>query len=150
MSFQIHDRAHHGAVCEQCIFDTDVHHFEEDVVEASRAHLVLVDLWADWCGPCHHLAPVLARVVPDYGGRVRLAKVEVDEGDNMKIAGRHAARGFPTVLLFKDGEVADRFQFLGLKQLHLGLPQSFLRPNPFEHAAALIRQGLQQWQILQQ
>ncbi len=119
MSFQIHDRAHHDTVGEQFIFDTDTHHYDEDVVAASHHHLVLVDLWADWCGPCHFLAPVLARVVPTYGGRVRLAKVEVDEGDNMKIAGRNGARGFPTVLLYKDGAVIDRF--------HGAKPEHFVR-----------------------
>jgi putative thioredoxin len=119
MSFQIHDRAHHDAAGEQCIFDTDTHHYEEDVIAASHDRLVLVDLWADWCGPCHHLAPVLARVVPGYDGRVRLAKVEVDAGDNMKIAGRNGARGFPTVLLYRNGEVVDRF--------HGAKPEHFVR-----------------------
>lgn len=127
MSFQIHDHAHHAAVCDKCIVDTDLHHFDEDVVEASRHQLVLVDLWADWCGPCHHLAPVLARVVPDYEGRVRLAKVEVDEGDNMKIAGRNAARGFPTVLLYKNGAVVDRF--------HGAKPEHFVREFIDRHLA---------------
>ena len=108
MTLQIHDHQHERACDGKCIFDTDVHHFERDVIDASHHHLVLVDLWAEWCGPCHYLAPVLARVIPSYDGKVRLAKVEVDEGDNMKLAGRYGARGFPTVLLFKDGEVKQR------------------------------------------
>lgn len=116
MSFQIHDRAHRDAPGEPCIFDTDLHHFEAEVVSASHRCPILVDLWADWCGPCRQLAPALERVVAGYGGRIRLARVEVDEGDNMKIAGRHAARGFPTVLLFRDGEVVDRFH--GAKAEH--------------------------------
>ncbi len=119
MSLQHHDHKHEQEVCDQCIFDTDLYHFERDVIEASRSHLVLVDLWADWCGPCHFLTPVLARVIPGYAGKVRLAKVEVDEGDNMKIAGRNGARGFPTVLLYKDGEVVDRF--------HGAKPEHFVR-----------------------
>lgn len=119
MTLQHHDHKHQAAVCEQCIFDTDVHHFEADVIASSRQHLVLVDLWADWCGPCHFLSPVLHKLVPGYGGRVRLAKVEVDEGDNMKIAGRYGARGFPTVLLFKDGAEVDRF--------HGARPEQFVR-----------------------
>jgi thioredoxin 1 len=116
MTLQIHDHAHQDAVCDKCVFDTDTHHFEADVVQVSSQCLVLVDLWADWCGPCHFLTPVLTRVVPTYDGKVRLAKVEVDEGDNMKIAGRNGARGFPTVLLYKDGEVVDRFH--GAKTEH--------------------------------
>jgi putative thioredoxin len=119
MSFQIHDPGHHHAVADKHVFDTDLHHFDEDVVAASQHALVLVDLWADWCGPCHVLTPVLTRVVAHYGGRVRLAKVEVDEGDNMKIAGRNAARGFPTVLLYRQGEVVDRF--------HGAKPEHFVR-----------------------
>jgi putative thioredoxin len=116
MTLQHHDHRHDQACEGQCIFDTDLHHFEKDVIEASREHLVLVDLWADWCGPCHFLTPVLTRVVPGYQGKVRLAKVEVDEDENMKLAGRYGARGFPTVLLFKDGE--ERARFHGAKPEH--------------------------------
>lgn len=91
------------------IFDVDLADFDRVVIEASHEGPVLVDFWADWCPPCLTLAPVLCRVVDEYDGQVRLAKVEVDEGDNMKLAGRYQARGFPTVLMFVDGEVAGRF-----------------------------------------
>ncbi len=119
MTLQIHDHKHAHDICDKCIFDTDTHHFEADVVEASKDHLVMVDMWADWCGPCHFLTPVLLKVIPTYQGRVRLAKVEVDEGDNMKIAGRHGARGFPTVVLYKNGVEVDRF--------HSAKPEHFVR-----------------------
>ncbi len=119
MTLQHHDHQHDRACAGQCIIDTDLHHFDQDVLEASHFQLVLVDLWADWCGPCHFLTPVLTKLVPTYDGRVRLAKVEVDEGDNMKIAGRNGARGFPTVLLYKKGEVVDRF--------HGAKPEHFVR-----------------------
>lgn len=125
MTLQHHDHQHDQACAGQCIFDTDLHHFERDVIEASHRHVVLVDLWADWCGPCHFLSPVLTRVIPDYQGKVRLAKVEVDEGDNMKIAGRYGARGFPTVLLFKDGEERARF--------HSAKPEHFVREFIDQH-----------------
>lgn len=127
MTLQHHDHAHQDAVCDQCIFDTDTHHFSADVLEASKFNLILVDLWADWCGPCHFLTPVLSRVVPSYGGKVKLAKVEVDEGDNMKIAGQNGARGFPTVLLYKNGEVVDRF--------HGAKPEHFVREFIDKHLA---------------
>lgn len=91
------------------IFDTDFPLFEKDVVEASHAQPVLVDFWADWCPPCRMLTPVLERLIPTYGGRIRLAKIEVDADDNMKLAGRYAMRGFPTVLLFVKGEMVARF-----------------------------------------
>jgi thioredoxin 1 len=125
MTLQHHDHQHDRTCEGRIIFDTDLHHFERDVIEASRHQLVLVDLWADWCGPCHFLTPVLARVIPEYQGKVRLAKVEVDEGDNMKIAGRYGARGFPTVLLFKDGEERARF--------HSARPDHFVRQFIDEH-----------------
>jgi putative thioredoxin len=128
MTLQHHDHAHHDAVCDKCIFDTDVHHFEVDVVEASRSRIVLVDLWADWCGPCHFLSPVLAKVIPEYAGKAVLAKVEVDEDDNMKIAGRYGARGFPTVLLFVNGEMVDRF--------HGAKPEHFVREFIDKHLPA--------------
>ena len=91
------------------IFDTHWPQFEQDVVEASHAQPVLVDFWADWCPPCQTLTPILERVIPSYGGRIRLAKIEVDADDNMKLAGRYAMRGFPTVLLFVKGEMVARF-----------------------------------------
>jgi thioredoxin 1 len=68
-----------------------------------------VDFWADWCAPCHALSPHLARVVDEYSGSIRLAKVEVDEGDNMKLAGHYRLRGFPTVILFQNGQESGRF-----------------------------------------
>ncbi|MCG6896668.1 MAG: thioredoxin family protein [Thiocapsa sp.] len=91
------------------IFDVDTERFQREVIQASEAGPVLVDFWADWCAPCHALAPHLGRVVADLGGRVRLAKIEVDEGDNMKLAGRYQLRGFPTVILFHDGQELGRF-----------------------------------------
>lgn len=91
------------------IFDTHFPSFEKDVVEASYAQPVLVDFWADWCPPCRTLTPILEHLIPNYGGRIRLAKIEVDADDNMKLAGRYAMRGFPTVLLFVKGEMVARF-----------------------------------------
>ncbi len=91
------------------IFDVDFEHFEAAVIEASGATPVIVDFWADWCPPCRALTPVLERVTSAHGGTFRLAKVEVDEGANMKLAGRYGLKGFPTVLLFIGGEIKGRF-----------------------------------------
>ena len=91
------------------IFDTHLPQFEQDVVAASNVQPMLVDFWADWCPPCSTLTPILERLIPSYGGRIRLAKIEVDADDNMKLAGRYAMRGFPTVLLFVKGEMVARF-----------------------------------------
>lgn len=90
--------------------------FASRVIESSQRQPILVDFWADWCAPCHALAPHLERVVAEYQGAIRLAKVEVDEGDNMKLAGHYRLRGFPTVLLFQRGE--ERGRFSGSRSSH--------------------------------
>ena len=91
------------------IFDIDLEDFEQQVIEASYQTPVLVDFWADWCGPCIVIAPILGSVIEEYEGTVKLAKLEVDEGENMKLAGKYQVRGFPTIILFKDAHVVDRF-----------------------------------------
>jgi putative thioredoxin len=95
-------------------FDCNEHDFRERVLAASHSTPVLVDFWADWCGPCLALTPVLERVVAAFAGRVLLAKVEADE--NMRLAGHYRLRGFPTVLLFQGGE--ERARFTGAKPVH--------------------------------
>lgn len=98
-------------------FETFTTHFEDfttTVLEASHQMPILVDFWADWCGPCHALIPHLNRALEDDAHnlsqrRVRLAKIEVDEGENMKVAGQYRVRGFPTVILFSAGEERGRF-----------------------------------------
>ena len=91
------------------IFDCDLHEFDDRVLKASADCPILVDFWADWCAPCHAITPHLKKVMADLDGSVRLAKVEVDEGENMKLAGRYRLRGFPTILLFRDGTELGRF-----------------------------------------
>jgi len=91
------------------IFDTSLETFDQDVIEASTRRPMLVDFWADWCAPCLVIAPVLEHVMEDLHGAVGLAKLEVDEGENMKLAGHYRVRGFPTVMLFHDGRELARF-----------------------------------------
>ena len=62
------------------IFDADLEDFGETVLQASTEKIILVDFWADWCAPCHGLAPHLVRAVDELEGQILLAKVEVDEG----------------------------------------------------------------------
>ena len=115
------------------IFDIDLDDFDDAVLKASATQPVLVDFWADWCSPCLFLDPVLKQVVEEYGGAVRLAKVEVDEGDNMKLAGRYQVRGFPTVILFVDGEEVDRFSS--------ARPAAFIRDFIDRHLPAAARRS---------
>jgi thioredoxin 1 len=98
-----------AVVAAEAIFDVDLEDFDDRVIRASSDVPVLVDLWAEWCSPCLVIAPVLKQLVAENEGRIRLAKVEVDEEDNMKLAGRYKVRGFPTLILFVDGEEVDRF-----------------------------------------
>ena len=91
------------------IFETSVEAFAEDVIAASHQYPILVDLWADWCPPCVVIAPILNKVVENYDMKIALAKLEVDEGKNMKIAGQYQVRGFPTILLIQHGEEKARF-----------------------------------------
>jgi len=78
--------------------------WEDDVLNSDRP--VLVDFWAAWCGPCKMVAPVLDELAGEMGDKVRVAKLNVDE--NQEIALKYGVRGIPTFILFKDGEVADR------------------------------------------
>ena len=76
--------------------------FDSDVLKASTP--VLVDYWAEWCGPCKMIAPILDDVSKDYIGKLRIAKMNVDE--NRDIPAKYGIRGIPTLMLFKDGQLA--------------------------------------------
>jgi thioredoxin 1 len=76
--------------------------FEGDVLNASTP--VLVDYWAEWCGPCKMIAPILDDVAKDYNGRLQVAKMNVDE--NREVPAKFGIRGIPTLMIFKGGQLA--------------------------------------------
>ena len=76
--------------------------FENEVLKSNVP--VLVDFWAEWCGPCRMLAPTIEAIAQDYNGKVRVAKLNVDE--NMETSMRYGVQSIPTLLLFKNGQVA--------------------------------------------
>ena len=87
--------------------DVDEAGFEQAVIERSRSVPVLVDFWAEWCGPCHMLAPVIERAVAATDGAVELVKIDIDANPN--IARRYGIQGIPNVKAFRDGELVDEF-----------------------------------------
>lgn len=76
--------------------------FEADVLKSDTP--VLVDFWAEWCGPCKMIAPVLEEVAVSHAGKIKIAKIDVD--DNREVAAKYGIRGIPTLMIFKNGELA--------------------------------------------
>ena len=85
---------------EHIIYVTD-ETFEEEVIKSSDP--VLVDYWAEWCGPCKAIAPILDEIASEYNGKVRVAKLNID--DNPQTPPKYGIRGIPTLMLFKQGNV---------------------------------------------
>jgi thioredoxin 1 len=83
--------------------NVDTSSFQSDVLQASEP--VVVDFWAEWCGPCKMIAPALEEISAEMQGKVKVAKLNIDE--NPELAARYGVRSIPTLMLFKNGEVAD-------------------------------------------
>jgi putative thioredoxin len=89
------------------VFDATLAGFEQDVILASKEQPILVDFWAEWCGPCKSLGPILEKLADEYAGGFRLAKVDVDQ--EQQLAGYFQIKSIPTVMLLKDGQIVDGF-----------------------------------------
>jgi putative thioredoxin len=108
------------------IVDSNTASFQTDAIDSSRDQLVMVDFWAEWCGPCRSLTPILEKLIGQYTGTLKLVKVNTDE--NQDLAGHFGIRSLPTVFFIKNGEVVD--QFMGL------LPESDIKTIVDKHVDA--------------
>ena len=89
------------------IKDSDTNNFSTDVIDQSTKIPVVVDFWAPWCGPCKQLSPTLDKLAREYGGKIQLVKINVDE--NQELATQMRVQSIPMVVAFKDGQPADGF-----------------------------------------
>jgi len=86
--------------------DLVVHITDAEFQAAVAGGITLIDFWAPWCGPCKAIAPALDELAEEYGGKVRVAKINIDE--NQAVATQFGVTSIPTLILFKDGQMIDR------------------------------------------
>jgi len=112
------------------MIDVTIENFEQEVIAASMDQPVLVDFWAEWCGPCKAIGPILEKLETAYGGAFKLAKINSDE--EQQLAGAFGIRSIPTVVLLKNGQPVDGF--MG------ALPEGKVREFLDKHVQALVEE----------
>ena len=95
-----------AAAADGLIKDTTTQTFVKDVIEESKRQPVLVDFWAEWCGPCRMLAPTIEKIAADYNGKIKVGKVDTDT--NRDAALKFNITNIPTVIIFNKGEVVQK------------------------------------------
>jgi thioredoxin 1 len=80
--------------------------FEQEVLQSDKP--AIIDFWAEWCGPCRVIAPIIKELAAQYDGQVKIVKMDIDE--HQKTPGKYGVRAIPTVLAFKDGQVVEQLQ----------------------------------------
>jgi len=128
----------------QHIFEATMENFQQDVMEASAQAPVLIDVWADWCAPCKQLMPVLEKLVEEYKGGFRLAKVNADQQEQLTAS--LGVRSLPTVILVKDGQAVDGFNTVlpesevrKILEKHIAMPKD--EETPYDKAHRLWEEG---------
>jgi len=96
--------------------------FENEVINSDK--LVLVDFWAEWCGPCKMLTPTLEQLSTEYGDKIVVGKVNVD--DNQQLASQYGIMSIPTIMIFKDGKIVEQFIGVQPKSVYEGSIKKYL------------------------
>jgi putative thioredoxin len=126
--------------------DMETVDFERDVIDRSHEKPVVVDFWADWCGPCHMLAPVLEQAVEKHGDRIDLVKVDVEA--NQELASRFGVQGIPAVKAFKKGNVVNEFVGAQPPAAVDTFLDSLLQPSAFERLLVDLRESGEDEELL--
>ena len=128
------------------MIDVTIQNFETEVIAASMSTPVLVDFWADWCGPCKQLGPMLEKLEEDYAGRFKLVKINADE--EQQLAGAFGIRSLPTCILLMGGKPVDGFmgaippaELRAFLDKHIPSEEALLAESETEEAEALLESG---------